>query len=406
MQPTNLGNAEEFKQSFREEVREIVADLEAALLELNRAPADAELVGRVFRGLHTIMGSSSMFGFKSLAVFTHNLESAFNAARNGRLVVDSSLIDLTLGALDQMRTLLEDDLEGNDAAGSAVARIAILERLAELTGQAAPVPKLPAAAESSADAEADISVSGPVQLWKISFQPGPEFLLNGVGPLLLIGELSGLGKLQTIASMDKVAPLTGLHPERRYVSWEIKLETAASRDAIRSVFLLVEDVCALEIEPVGPIAAVPSASSERNSDAVVRGLLARVAGCYFVLPLAATLECIEVEAAEAQEDSGRGIVNVRGQRLPYIRLREYFGIDAPQLAMERIMILTTETGRCGFAVDEVLSDCHIVIRSLGRFHGDVQLVSSAAILGDGTVALVLDPQQIVQEVLKGTPPRA
>jgi len=64
MQSINLGNAEQFKQSFREEAHEILVDLEAALLELNDTPADVELVGRVFRGLHTIKGSGSMFGFE------------------------------------------------------------------------------------------------------------------------------------------------------------------------------------------------------------------------------------------------------------------------------------------------------------------------------------------------------
>ena len=75
-----------FKQSFREEAREILVDLESALLELNENRGDAELVGRVFRALHTIKGSGSMFGFEDMAAFTHNLENAFD--------VGSSRVDL------------------------------------------------------------------------------------------------------------------------------------------------------------------------------------------------------------------------------------------------------------------------------------------------------------------------
>ena len=63
-QPQVPSNAEQFKQSFREEAREILADLEAALLELNENRGDTELVGRIFRGLHTIKGSGAMFGFE------------------------------------------------------------------------------------------------------------------------------------------------------------------------------------------------------------------------------------------------------------------------------------------------------------------------------------------------------
>src|SRR5580692_10090894 len=100
--------ADQFKNAFREEGREVLADLESALLELNESRGDLELVGRVFRALHTIKGSGAMFGFEDLATFTHNLESAFDEVRNGRLEVGSELIDLTLSALDQIRAMLEE----------------------------------------------------------------------------------------------------------------------------------------------------------------------------------------------------------------------------------------------------------------------------------------------------------
>ena len=77
--------ADQFKQAFREEGREVLVDLESALLELNDNRADQELVGRVFRALHTLKGSGAMFGFEDMATFTHNLETAFDEVRNGRL---------------------------------------------------------------------------------------------------------------------------------------------------------------------------------------------------------------------------------------------------------------------------------------------------------------------------------
>jgi two-component system chemotaxis sensor kinase CheA len=70
--------ADQFKQAFREEGREVLVDLESALLELNDHRADQALVGRVFRALHTLKGSGAMFGFEDMATFTHNLETAFD----------------------------------------------------------------------------------------------------------------------------------------------------------------------------------------------------------------------------------------------------------------------------------------------------------------------------------------
>src|SRR5215475_2405965 len=100
-------NAEQFRQSFREEAGEIVVELEAALLALNETPSDSDLVGRVFRALHTIKGSGAMFGFDELAGFTHGLESAFDEVRKGAITVTPELVDIALSALDQIRTMLQ-----------------------------------------------------------------------------------------------------------------------------------------------------------------------------------------------------------------------------------------------------------------------------------------------------------
>jgi chemotaxis protein histidine kinase CheA len=64
------------------------------------------------------------------------------------------------------------------------------------------------------------------------------------------------------------------------------------------------------------------------------------------------------------------------------------------------MIAETEDGRCGFVVDEVLGDHQTVIKNLGRFYRHVQFISGATILGNGTLALILDPNRVVQDALK------
>ena len=79
------GNVDQFRDGFREEARELLVELESVLLELNEQRQDAEMVGRVFRALHTIKGSGAMFGFDALAAFAHRLENAFDEVRKGRL---------------------------------------------------------------------------------------------------------------------------------------------------------------------------------------------------------------------------------------------------------------------------------------------------------------------------------
>jgi two-component system chemotaxis sensor kinase CheA len=136
--------------------------------------------------------------------------------------------------------------------------------------------------------------------------------------------------------------------------------------------------------------------------AIIDGLLVRVGQAFFVLPLANSLECIELTREDIAQANGRHVANVRGEIIPYIRLREHFDIRTERPEREQIMIAETEDGRCGFVVDEVLGDHQTVIKNLGHFYRHVQFISGATILGDGTVALILDPDRVIQDALRSS----
>ncbi len=677
---SNAINADQFKHSFREEAREILVDLEAALLELNANRGDPELVGRVFRGLHTIKGSGAMFGFEDLATFTHNLETAFDEVRGGRLQITSDLTDLTLAALDQIRAMLEEGAEGAPPP-DPVACAEILAKVRHLTGK--PENRRAEKKQPEKKAAPDSSL-GAARWWFIRFAPGPDLMRFGANPLLLLRELKELGGLSVKPSPAAIPPLAELDPERCYLSWEMVLTASATADAIRDVFIFVEDNCELSVEAASPPASLsasipdsPSASgtassvplcaadavaqalvdrrassggrreyykpenasslrvpaakldqfvdlvgemvtvqarlaelSARRDDAeiaavseeierltsalrensmtirmtpiratfekfrrlvhdlardlgknveltiegaeteldktvidqlsdplmhlirnsmdhgigspeeraksgkppmanihlsarhsgasvliavtddgrginteavrhraierglvaanaqlseaeafalifqpgfstakevtdvsgrgvgmdvvrqrvdslrgtidvastpgtgtsvtlrlpltlaIIDGLLVSVGDASFVLPLANTLECIELTSQDIERANGKHVANVRGVVVPYIRLREHFNIRTPRPEIEQIMLVETEGGRYGFVVDRVLGDCQTVIKNLGRFYRHVQVVSGATILGNGTVALILDPERLAADAVR------
>jgi two-component system chemotaxis sensor kinase CheA len=134
--------------------------------------------------------------------------------------------------------------------------------------------------------------------------------------------------------------------------------------------------------------------------AIIDGLLVKVGEALYVLPLANALECIELRHEEGERSNGRHWVDVRGELVPYVQLREQFHIASQRPSLEQIMLVETKEGRCGFVVDQVLGNCQTVIKNLGRFYRHVQVVSGATILGDGTLALILDPERLVQEALR------
>ena len=652
---------DKYKQAFQEEAREILLELESALLELNERREDSELVGRVFRALHTIKGSGAMFGFDALSAFTHHLENAFDQVRNGRLGVSPDLICLSLAAVDQIKAML-DESAGQGRADEAKSAH-ILEKVRELTGtiETSPPKKAAPAVETPA------ATASATRDWQISFRPGPDLLRTGSNPLLLFRELRQLGTLQIEADTSAVPPLSELDPQRCYISWNMVLTTAAGIDAIRDVFIFVEDSCALSIDPaatspqiveaVAP-AVAPAASVERRADAprraseqatqassirvaaakldqlvdlvgqlvtvqarlaevaarredrdmqavaeeiealttelretsmgmrtlplrstferfkrlvydlgrtlhkeveltfdggdteldktvidqlndplmhlirnsmdhgiepsevrraagkpatgtihlsarhagaqvlvsisddgkgidreavraraiekglaapdarlseteifsfilapgfstarqvsdvsgrgvgmdvvrrnvealrgsieiasqpgagstvtlrlpltlaIIDGLLVRVGQARFVMPLGNTVECVELTRQDIENANGKHLANIRGEIIPYIRLSEYLEMRTERPEREQVMVAETEHGRFGFVVDQVLGDHQTVIKNLGRLYRNVQIVSGATILGDGSVALILDPHRVAQNVIR------
>jgi two-component system chemotaxis sensor kinase CheA len=125
--------------------------------------------------------------------------------------------------------------------------------------------------------------------------------------------------------------------------------------------------------------------------AIIESLLVRIDDSYFVLPLSSVEECIELTRDDIKNSHGRNLANVRNSIIPYIPLREHFGISENRPEIEQIVITTINGNKVGFVVDSVIGEHQTVIKALGPMYRDVQGLSGATILGDGSVALILDP---------------
>ncbi|HTP64434.1 MAG TPA: chemotaxis protein CheA [Geobacteraceae bacterium] len=130
--------------------------------------------------------------------------------------------------------------------------------------------------------------------------------------------------------------------------------------------------------------------------AIIDGLLVRVGGESFILPLSFVRECVELTAAEKKGAGGRRIANVRGEIVPYIDMGEMFSIEKRSPATEQIVITEADGYRVGLLVDEVIGGHQTVIKNLGRMYRDVEGFSGATILSAGAVALILDVPGLVR----------
>jgi two-component system, chemotaxis family, sensor kinase CheA len=140
--------------------------------------------------------------------------------------------------------------------------------------------------------------------------------------------------------------------------------------------------------------------------AIVDGLLVELDGDRFIIPMAAVLENVELTRSERHSKNGRNLINVRGELVPYVRLRELFEARGPELPFEKIVIVSVNGQRLGLVVDHVLGSHQTVIQALGPFYRDVELFSGTTIMGDGRVAIIIDLAGVVRHVERSAPQRA
>jgi two-component system chemotaxis sensor kinase CheA len=84
------------------------------------------------------------------------------------------------------------------------------------------------------------------------------------------------------------------------------------------------------------------------------------------------------------------VFDLRGEPLSYVRLREVFQIEGNTTRRESMVVVEYGQHRVGLVVDRLLGDVQAVIKPLGRVFRNVRGVTSSTILGDGSVALILD----------------
>jgi len=224
--------------TFRDEAVELLQELEAALLALEETPEETPLVDRVFRALHTLKGSGGLAGFDVVADLCHEAETVFEEVRSGVLPLDHELVSLTLTAQDLLRSLIEAEFGGAPVDAARVSEVLVAFR-SRLEGSATPedVPGL--LSENPGLGQAT---------YRIRFRPGPGIFRLGIQPHLLLDELRRLGDAVVVAQLDKIPPLDALDPEECHIYWDVILTTGEDENAIRDVFIFVEDDCELTVQ--------------------------------------------------------------------------------------------------------------------------------------------------------------
>lgn len=226
-----------FKLKFLEEAADLVEDLEKILLSVENNGIGVESVEQIFRVMHTIKGSSSMFGFDAISEFTHELETIYDLVRTGKMQITKEILDITLASIDHIRALLEDDHLSN--AQNKQNHQILTDKIVRIIG----VEEKSVKQTNALKAE-----QASCSTYYIFFKPQQTLLAKGANPLYLLDDLQALGKSKVMWHFDEVPALPELNVKDCHVYWEVILSCSQSITEVQDVFIFVEDQSTLKVQ--------------------------------------------------------------------------------------------------------------------------------------------------------------
>ncbi|HEY1405873.1 MAG TPA: chemotaxis protein CheA, partial [Spirochaetota bacterium] len=137
--------------------------------------------------------------------------------------------------------------------------------------------------------------------------------------------------------------------------------------------------------------------------AIIEGMLCRVGNSVYIIPLLSIVESIRPKEEEVRTVEGQGeVVHVRGEYVSLIRMHEYYGIKGEyENPWEALLIIVESTGtKLALMVDDLIGQQQVVIKSLDSFITKDRSVSGAAIMGDGSVALIVDIHGMLNDIAR------
>jgi two-component system chemotaxis sensor kinase CheA len=133
--------------------------------------------------------------------------------------------------------------------------------------------------------------------------------------------------------------------------------------------------------------------------AIIDGFLVQTASNVYVVPLDMVVECIELNERESGDALSHDFINLRGEVLPYINLKDHFELTGAPVKRQNIVVVQNGNQKAGLVVDTLIGEFQTVIKPLGRVFSNIRGIGGFTILGTGEVALILDIPRMLQGII-------
>lgn len=206
---------EDFIDEFKAEARSIMENVQQQLMLLDQDPKNAELVQEIFRGVHTLKGSSRMFGFESIEEITHELENSFDQVREGEIEATKGLINISFQVMDFIDKILngkEDQQALEQLKSDLASKNFLVENKASHQG-----------------------------VFQILYYPSEDVYARGVNPMAALEELEEIGETK-VFQLKGGKSLEDQEKAKKFESaYEVLLLLEKSQEDLDDVFLFMDD---------------------------------------------------------------------------------------------------------------------------------------------------------------------
>jgi two-component system, chemotaxis family, sensor kinase CheA len=218
---------------FFTEARQLLAEVESYVLQLEQNPNDTEVLNAAFRAAHTIKGSAGVFGLMVITHFVHNLETVLDRVRNSEIGFDANMSTLVLECRDHISELVDCIEAGGSAEHVSPDMAAEQESLTARLKAYLLQEETPLATQL----EPQLEDNNTQQTWHVSVRLGRSTLCDGFDPAPIFSYMESYGELQAVIPvLDALPSFADLDSEACYLGFELRFLTDKGQAGIEDAF--------------------------------------------------------------------------------------------------------------------------------------------------------------------------
>ena len=239
-------NEEQMREIFYQEMKEVFEHIDSCILILERTPSDLEIIKNLFREVHTLKGSSGVFGLREIADLTHHAEDLLDRMREGKINPTEEVFSSLLRCFDRLKEMMTASEKKENIA--AFDNNDIVKQLSSFKDASEEKHKPAEANNATKNIKTEEIKPGECP-FHISITGADQFYLTGIDPITLVLNCRDIsaGQFSIAVNLSRIPNLDEIEPERCYQEFEFNFVSMAELKTIKDIFEFAIGVSVVKI---------------------------------------------------------------------------------------------------------------------------------------------------------------